>query len=106
MTPELQLLVREVHPEISFWAMTSGQAIKFPKKTVEGILARMDALEANGFPAAFVRSPPVGVRVGRDDFLDACSALWTAERIVRGEAGRMPETIDRDARGLDQAIWF
>ena len=41
-----------------------------------------------------------------DDVLDACAALWTAGRIFLGTAMRIPEIIERDARGLDMAMWF
>ncbi|MCJ2086451.1 DUF429 domain-containing protein [Methylobacterium sp. E-005] len=106
MTPERQHLVREVHPEVSFWAMNGRSPLPAGKKTLEGMLGRMDALEAEGFPSTFVRQLPVGLRVGRDDFLDACAALWTARRISAGLAERLPEQLDLDSRGLDQAIWF
>lgn len=106
MTPERQRLVREVHPEVSFWAMNGRSPLPAGKKTLEGMLGRMDALEAQGFPSAFVRHLPAGLRVGRDDFLDACAALWTARRVKAAQAERLPTSIDLDARGLDQAIWF
>ena len=106
MTSEHQRLVREVHPEVSFWAMNGHAPLPAGKKTLEGMLARMDALEAGGFPSAFVRQLPTGLRVGRDDFLDACAALWTARRITANQAERLPSAVDLDARGLDQAIWF
>lgn len=106
MTPERQRLVREVHPEVSFWAMNGRSPLPAGKKTPEGMIGRMDALEAEGFPSTFVRQLPVKLRVGRDDFLDACAALWTARRIRLGLAERLPVQLDFDGRGLDQAIWF
>lgn len=106
MTPEHQRLVREVHPEVSFWAMNGRAPLPAGKKTLEGMLARMGVLEAEGFPSTFVRQLPVGLRVGRDDFLDACAALWTARRIEAGQVERLPAAVDLDACGLDQAIWF
>ncbi|MBM0207375.1 DUF429 domain-containing protein, partial [Micromonospora sp. STR1s_5] len=45
-------------------------------------------------------------RVGRDDFLDACAAAWTAQRIAERTASRFPRSPDLDRRSLDQAIWF
>jgi predicted RNase H-like nuclease len=69
-------------------------------------LERVAALIVTGFPESYVRITPAGLRAGRDDFLDACAALWTAERIFRGTAGRIPEIIERDARSLDMAMWF
>jgi predicted RNase H-like nuclease len=59
-----------------------------------------------GFPQSFVETMPASLRVGRDDFLDACAALWTAERIHRGVAKRVPNPGECDALGLDMAIWF
>lgn len=106
MIPERQRLVREVHPEVSFWAMNGRAPLLEGKKMLEGMLGRMDALEAEGFPSTFARQLPSGLRVGRDNFLDACAALWIARRIEAGQGARLPTAIDLDARGLDQAIWF
>ncbi|KQP54992.1 DUF429 domain-containing protein [Methylobacterium sp. Leaf108] len=107
MTPERQDTVREVHPEVSFWAMNGRTPMADGKKSAAGALARTDALAASGFPEAFVRrAPSARPRIGPDDFLDACAALWSARRIAAGSAERLPAAEDRDARGLDQAIWF
>ena len=106
MTPGRQKLVHEVHPELSFWAMNGRAAMPSGKKERAGEDARKDTLAASGFPRAFVQQRPANLRVGRDDFLDACAAAWTARRIATGRAERLPADEDRDARGLDQAIWF
>jgi len=106
MTPERQRLVHEVHPEVSFWAINDRAPMRFGKKSPEGEHGRKDALVASGFPREFVQQLPANLRVGRDDFLDACAALWTARRIATGEAMRLPDVVDHDERGLDQAIWF
>jgi predicted RNase H-like nuclease len=105
MTPALQQVVREVHPEVSFREM-AGCPVIFSKKTPEGEHERVAALVAAGFPEQIVTILPIALRVRRDDFLDACAALWTAERIHRRAAKRIPEIIERDPRGLDMAIWF
>jgi predicted RNase H-like nuclease len=105
MTSSLQQVVREVHPELSFREM-AGRQIHFGKKTSEGERERVAALIAAGFPEQIVAKMPTALRVRRDDFLDACAALWTAERIYRGDAKRIPETTEYDSRGLDMAIWF
>jgi predicted RNase H-like nuclease len=60
MTPEGQRLVRDVHPEVSFWAMNGHAPLPAAKKSLEGMLARMDALESEGFPSTFVRQLPLG----------------------------------------------
>jgi predicted RNase H-like nuclease len=46
------------------------------------------------------------LRSGRDDFIDACAAAWTAQRVFDGAAERLPSNIERDSRGLDMAMWF
>jgi predicted RNase H-like nuclease len=105
MTPARQQAIREVHPELSFQEM-AGQFLEFSKKTREGERERVAALIAGGFPQSYVTTVPPTLRVGRDDFRDACVALWTAERIYRGTAKRIPAIIERDARGLDMAMWY
>jgi predicted RNase H-like nuclease len=50
------------------------------------------------------RGRALGAKV--DDVLDACVAAWTAERIARDEAKRLPCDPPRDARGLRMEIWF
>jgi predicted RNase H-like nuclease len=105
MTPARQQVIREVHPELSFQEMV-GRPSDYSKKTTAGKQERIAALIEQGFPDSFVRTVPNGLRVGQDDFLDACAALWTAERIYRGTAKRIPAVPERDVRGLDMAIWF
>jgi predicted RNase H-like nuclease len=105
MTAARQQVIREAHPELSFCAM-AGRPLLYGKKTPAGERERVDALIARGFPRALVESMPVSPQVGRDDFLDACTTLWTAERIHRGTANRFPAASECDPRGLDMAIWF
>jgi predicted RNase H-like nuclease len=107
MTPAEQRLVHEVHPEVSFCEMNGGQPLLQRKKTADGERQRVRSLKRGGFPDSFL-SPLRNLRSGRDDFLDACAALWTAERIYRGTAKRIPSADEpqQDQRGLDMAIWF
>lgn len=106
MTPDIQRTVREVHPEVSFWAMNRHVPMSYSKKLPEGVTERIECLVRGGLPREFVGPIPSGLRVGRDDFLDACAAVWTARRIASGAAGRFPTFVERDQRGLDMAIWF
>jgi predicted RNase H-like nuclease len=106
MTPERQGLIYEVHPEVSFWALNGSRPMAAGKKSPEGAGERVEVLSRGGFPRGFVQQLPTGLRVGRDDFLDACVAAWTAKRISTGQAGRLPARIERDDRGLDMAIWY
>lgn len=107
MTPAWQQIVHEVHPEVSFCEINGGQPLTHSKKTPDGARQRIEALKESGFPESFL-TPLSTLRSGRDDFLDACAALWTAERICRGVARRIPhaEEQEYDGRGLDMAIWF
>jgi predicted RNase H-like nuclease len=104
MTPALPRVIHEVHPELSFRVM-AGRPLDYSKKNCEGERERIAALIAGGFPEQFVRTVPEGLRAGRDDFLDACAALWTARRIYEGTAKHIPDIIERDARGLAMAMW-
>ena len=76
------------------------------KKTAEGAKERVDALVQGWLSDLNLwRNYLPGVKVGRDDFLDACAALWTAKRIANREVV-LPVRAERDARGLDMAIWY
>jgi predicted RNase H-like nuclease len=85
--------------------MNGGRPLTENKKTRDGQHQRIGTLTRSGFPKAFLASLTT-LSTGRDDFLDACAALWTAERIYRGIAKRLPDESERDARGLDMAIWY
>jgi predicted RNase H-like nuclease len=106
MTVERQALVFEVHPEVSFWAMNGQSPMAFKKKSPGGESERIAVLAESGVPGGFIGQHLRELRSGRDDFLDACAAAWTALRIRRGVAGRFPHAAVSDARGLDMAIWF
>jgi predicted RNase H-like nuclease len=105
ITPALQQVIHEVHPELSFREM-AGRPLDHSKKTLEGGQERVETLLVGGFPERGVTDAPTTLSAGRDDFLDACAALWTAERIYWGTAKRVPPLNEFDARGLDMAMWF
>ncbi len=105
MTPALQQIFHEVHPELSFCEM-AGRPLGFGKKTRDGARQRRHALIAQGFPESFVMTKAAELRIPQDDFLDACAALWSARRIYQESAKRIPEMIEHDARGLEMAIWY
>jgi predicted RNase H-like nuclease len=50
------------------------------------------------------RRPPRGAAA--DDVLDAHAVCWSAARIARDRAVRLPARPSRDARGLPMAIWY
>jgi predicted RNase H-like nuclease len=105
ITPDLQQVIHEVHPELSFCEM-AGRPLEHGKKTNLGEQEPVAALVVAGFAEKKVKDTPTALRAGRTDFLDACAALWTAERILRGKAKRVPLLQEFDTRGLDMAMWF
>ncbi len=103
LTPALQSRVYEVHPEVSF-RFLAGHPAAYSKSTPEGRQERTQNLRrfAPGVAGALARKPR---RCGWDDLIDACLAVWTADRIKRGVALRIPATPSLDARGLRMEIW-
>ena len=107
LTPKRQERVREVHPELAFYAMNDDRPVAASKHDAEGRTARIRLLETHGCPDiggaldAMARSP-----VGADDVLDAHAACWTARRIFDDTAQRCPsDDPPRNARGLRMEIW-
>lgn len=106
MTPERQRRFREVHPEVSF-AELAGPPCRFPKKTGDGRAERRERIARQGLPDPSPWLSPGRRRelgAGADDILDAVAAAWSAWRIWRGTALRLPETPAIDARGLAMEI--
>ncbi|MBM3997633.1 MAG: DUF429 domain-containing protein [Planctomycetes bacterium] len=97
----LQQWVREVHPEVCFWAWNSNKAMANRKKSSAGKVERealVKPLYGTAYSAAQA-SLPRG-QYGNDDLLDAFSALWTAERFVAGKHVVLPGTPPVDSCGL------
>lgn len=92
-------IVVEVHPEVSF-ALWRGAAIVESKKTPEGAAIRRALVEAEFGPVPVCAYPRKAL--APDDVLDAFAALWTARRIVRGEARTFGGELD--AEGLPMRI--
>jgi len=113
MTPALQQQVYEAHPELAFQAL-AGYPLQDRKKTVTGREARLRVLETipgllfHGIRTAFERILHACKRtnVAPDDILDAYVLVWTALRIWRAQAHRVPCVPPSDARGLRMEIWY
>ena len=105
MTPT----VREVHPELCFWAMNNRQPMWFSKKRSAGVNERLDVLEKvelrsreiyEGAGSVFRRK-----EVGKDDIVDALvAALVARDRPDRLQT--VPEFPVRDAKGLPMEMVF
>ncbi|HXH82301.1 MAG TPA: DUF429 domain-containing protein [Candidatus Tectomicrobia bacterium] len=102
--PVRRAIVHEAHPEVSFLHLGGGRPMAASKHTSAGRARRWALLRrwrrALPHPARTART--FGCKV--DDVLDALVLLWTAERIRRGRAIRIPATPPLDARGLRMEI--
>jgi predicted RNase H-like nuclease len=99
--PTLNQWVREVHPELCFWAWNGDQAMAHRKKSSAG-RAEREALVEPLYGAAYTAaqsSLPRG-QYGNDDLLDAFAALWSGERVVAGRELVIPENPPIDSCGL------
>ena len=101
--------VREVHPELCFWALNDRQPMMFNKKKSQGraerlrVLGETEPRSEEIYEEAcsrFLRKV-----VGRDDVLDALVAALIAR--VRGDRlTSVPEVPPTDARGLPMEMVF
>lgn len=108
--PLARATVHEGHPEVSLAALRGGAGlgIEASKRTAEGQAIRIGLLGqvfGNDSVTALVRSVPRKL-AATDDVLDALALLWTAERITRRQAMRLPDPPVQDASGLPMAIWY
>ena len=105
--PELQRRIREIHPEILFWALNHRQPMQHKKSRVVGREERIKLL-APVFPnvkeiVAEARKPK---EVAPDDILDAIVAAWTAGQAVIGKAKTLPEKPPLDSKGLKMEMLY
>jgi predicted RNase H-like nuclease len=109
VTPARQARVREVHPELSFYALNGDAPMAHSKHTDAGRTTRLALLAEHGFPdVAATIEALAGSALGADDVIDAHAACWTARRIHEGTAERCPprsEEAPTNARGLRMEIW-
>ena len=112
-------VIREIHPEICFWALNDKQPIVSKKNTPEGIDDRIDVLNrvldnqgANDaqerareiFDAAKNDFPKR--HVSHDDILDALAAAVTARGGSLNQLHKLPNEPQRDDRGLTMEMVY
>lgn len=80
--------------------------MRFGKKSGFGFQERFSLVEAR-FPgqALRVRQAIPGSHAADDDILDAFPALWTARRILTGDAVRVHPVDETDECGLPMQVW-
>lgn len=103
--PAYREIIREVHPEVSFW-MLNGERPIIDRKAEKAGQERRVALLRRWCGDAIVRALAdrrvLGCR--DDDIVDAFVTLWTAERIHAGRAITLPGAPPRDGHGLRMEI--
>jgi predicted RNase H-like nuclease len=106
MTPGLQNRVREIHPEVLFWALNGQKPIELNKKTAPGQAQRHNLLQKifTDIDGILVQIPISGCAM--DDALDAIVAAWTAGQAIIGKAKTLPEKPPLDSKGLKMEILY
>jgi len=107
MTLQLQQHVREIHPELAFWALNGNKPLQHSKKKLAGRNERMKLL-APIFPEiveliAKARKPQ---EVAPDDILDALAAAWTASQVVLNNYATLPAKPQKDSNDLRMEIVY
>ena len=109
--------VREIHPEVCFWALNNRHPMRFKKQDTEGINERLrvlDLVESRTREifrvgrAEFPGKTGSSKFVGDDDILDALSAAVTAHRGWPNQLQALPENNapQKDGRGLPMEMVF
>lgn len=105
---DLRGVVFEIHPEICFQAWNGGVPMPHPKRSIDGAIERRNLVERHFGASAFstVRAAHPRSAAADDDIIDAFAALWTAERIRRGEARSVAADPPRDRVGLPMQMVY
>jgi len=104
MTPSLQQRVREIHPELCFWALNGCKALRHSKKTVPGLVQRHILLQSvlSDVDTILAKGPATGYKI--DDAFDAIAAAWAAAQSTLGMAFTLPDKPELDSKGLKMEI--
>ena len=102
--------VREVHPEVCFWALNHRQPMNPSKKKREGknkrlsVLQRIEPRTENIYNCALKKY--LRQQVARDDILDALAAAVTAKLGWPNDLRTLPECPQTDSRGLPMEMVY
>jgi len=101
--------IRETHPELCFWALNSGEPMKYSKKKNQGFSERMEVLLSaylytEGLVYYAERNYPRR-DLARDDILDALAAAFTASKEIQG-LSFLPEKVTFDSKGLPMQMAY
>lgn len=100
--------VREMHPEVAFWALNHGRPLLESKKSAEGLRARLALLEKRfaGAEACFAACESAFRRkdVARDDIVDAMAGAVTA--LWSPRLSTFPSRPEVDSVGMPMEIVY
>ena len=98
-------IIFESHPEIIFQVMKKDK-VSTKKKNEEGIIERRNLLEKNGFNKVFLEKNLLAKDsfYKKDDFIDACSLFWSANRAMAKTEVKIPNDIVLDSEGIIMQI--
>ena len=108
-TPEARDKIREIHPEVLFWALNGRVSMSYNKKRLEGFVERLQVLRRHFLQCdelvmdgltEFPRN-----QVTKDDILDALAAAVTGMH-GNGRLVTIPEEPERDSEGLSMEMVF
>jgi len=106
---EARKVVREIHPEVCFWALNNKKPMVHNKKTEEGANERLAVLRQFIPDSDFlvIHSLKVIVGAGGDDIIDAFAAAVTARQCANTDTWRtIPEEAEKDKKGLPMEMVF
>ena len=102
--------VREVHPEVCFWALNGNQATRCGKKTSQGYDERRNLLQRVDPQATDIIDKAMGKylrkHVAKDDILDALVAAVTAREGGLAGLATIPSHPPSDSRGLPMEMVY
>lgn len=102
-------IIREIHPEICFWALAGHCPMEYPKKKANGFLERKRILQSvYPFTENIVEHALMTYKrkeVARDDILDALAAAITAKIGFNGFP-TIPEIPPIDSKGLHMEMVY
>ena len=107
--PQAKQKIREIHPEICFWALAGGRPMKYSKKKAPGFHERLDVLKKVFYQTEAVVKTALKrykrKEVAKDDILDSISATMVACSPVNS-LSTVPEIPGKDAKGLPMEMVF
>ena len=107
--------IREIHPEVLFWALNEGRTMKHNKKTDDGVLERIAVIEQYSKLYAEILKGNERVNINllltqkpgyaRDDVVDAFAAAITA-KFSEGKIDALTGSPLRDEEGLPMEMVY